>query len=49
MIAVLIEPKPWVRNQQELQKVIAYIERNPVSAGFVSKPEDWRWSSAWVD
>ena len=36
----------WVRNPGEWQKIRAYIERNPVAAGLVDKPEDWPWSSA---
>jgi REP element-mobilizing transposase RayT len=36
----------WIRNPEEWQRVKAYIERNPVAAGLVSKPEDWPWSSA---
>jgi putative transposase len=36
----------WVRNPAEWQKIRAYIERNPVAAGLVLKPEDWPWSSA---
>lgn len=36
----------WVRNEQEFNKVIGYIESNPVAAGLVEKPEDWPWSSA---
>jgi putative DNA methylase len=39
----------WVRNERELHKITAYIENNPVSAGFVNRPEDWRWSSAQVE
>jgi putative transposase len=39
----------WVRNEREFHKITAYIENNPVSAGFVSRPEDWRWSSAHVE
>jgi hypothetical protein len=27
---------------------VRYIEFNPVSAGLVEKPEDYRWSSAWA-
>jgi putative transposase len=37
----------WVRNEPELQKILNYIEYNPVAAGFVGKPEEWRWSSAY--
>jgi putative transposase len=29
-----------------LWDVLAYVELNPVRAGLVQKPEDWRWSSA---
>jgi len=36
----------WVRNPGEFQKIRAYIERNPVVAGLVARPEDWPWSSA---
>ena len=36
----------WVRNQQEHYRIASYIERNPVTAGLVEKPEDWPWSSA---
>jgi len=36
----------WVRNEAELVRIRAYIERNPVTAGLVERPEDWPWSSA---
>jgi hypothetical protein len=36
----------WVRNSNEFRKIQTYIEYNPVFAGFVSEPTDWRWSSA---
>ena len=36
----------WVRNPAEWQKTRNYIERNPVAAGLVDKPEDWPWSIA---
>jgi putative transposase len=36
----------WIRNPEEWQRVRSYIERNPVMAGLVEKPEDWNWSSA---
>jgi REP element-mobilizing transposase RayT len=44
----------WVRGPEELQKIVRYIEANPVAAGLVRNPEDWRWSSAfgqsgWTD
>jgi putative transposase len=36
----------WIRNPGEWQKIHSYIERNPVAAGLVARPEDWPWSSA---
>jgi REP element-mobilizing transposase RayT len=36
----------WVRDRQEFDKIVRYIERNPVAAGLVKCVEDWRWSSA---
>jgi putative transposase len=35
-----------VRNTEELNRVIRYVEGNPVRAGFVGSIEDWEWSSA---
>jgi REP-associated tyrosine transposase len=37
----------WVRNLDELERIIGYIENNPVTAGLVDTPEEWRFSSAW--
>ena len=40
----------WVRNERGFNRIVAYIEHNPVSAGLAARPEDWPWSSAaWVD
>jgi len=36
----------WVRSGRELERIRTYIERNPVTAGLVERPEDWPWSSA---
>ena len=36
----------WVRNDRERGSITRYIEYNPVAAGLVVAPEDWRWSSA---
>ena len=36
----------WVRNDEELNRIVRYIEYNPVTAGLVKTPEDWAWSSA---
>jgi REP element-mobilizing transposase RayT len=35
-----------VRNPEEFWRIKTYIERNPVKAGLVARPEDWAWSSA---
>jgi REP element-mobilizing transposase RayT len=35
-----------VRNEREFNRIVAYIEENPVSAGLAAAAEDWRWSSA---
>jgi REP element-mobilizing transposase RayT len=35
----------WVRNNAEWNRIAAYIERNPVKAGLVSRAEDYPWSS----
>ena len=39
----------WVRNQAEFERITAYIENNPVKAGLVQLPQDYRWSSAGVE
>jgi REP element-mobilizing transposase RayT len=36
----------YVRSSNELAGIKAYVEENPVTAGLVSSPESWRWSSA---
>jgi putative transposase len=36
----------WVRDRDEWARIAAYIENNPVKAGIVARPEDYRWSSA---
>ena len=35
-----------VRGNEELQKIIKYVERNPVKAGLAASIEEWPWSSA---
>ncbi|MFM8435291.1 MAG: transposase [Planctomycetia bacterium] len=35
-----------VRGEASLERVVAYIERNPVKAGLCKKPEEWEFSSA---
>jgi putative transposase len=36
----------WIRNSAEFERIRHYIEWNPVQAGLVTRPEDWKWSSA---
>jgi REP element-mobilizing transposase RayT len=37
-----------VQSDEEFQKIKRYIENNPVKAGIVMSPQDFRWSSAYV-
>src|SRR5207245_748770 len=36
----------WVRNSREFERIIHYIEQNPVTAGLVTSATLWPWSSA---
>jgi REP element-mobilizing transposase RayT len=36
----------YIRDQSHFAQAIDYIHMNPVKAGLVTKPENWRWSSA---
>jgi REP element-mobilizing transposase RayT len=36
----------WVRNRHDLEKIVRYIEMNPVSAGLADAIDPWPWSSA---
>ncbi len=36
----------WARDDEEMMRIIAYIENNPIVAELCAKPEDWPWSSA---
>ena len=36
----------WARDEDELYRIIEYIEMNPVKAGLCNDPADWPWSSA---
>jgi REP-associated tyrosine transposase len=38
----------WIRNQAQFERIRAYIENNPVTAGLAQRAQDWRWSSARV-
>ncbi|TWU39636.1 transposase [Novipirellula artificiosorum] len=35
----------WVRDDEELERIVFYIRGNPVSAGLVTRHQDWYWSS----
>jgi len=37
----------WVRNQTEFERVVSYIEQNPVKSGLACQAEEYRWSSAY--
>lgn len=36
----------WSRDSAEFSRIVRYIENNPVKAGLVDAPENWKWSSA---
>lgn len=36
----------WVRNEEEFQRIVRYIENNPVQAGMVAEPSQYAWSLA---
>jgi type I restriction enzyme R subunit len=38
----------WARDVEELERIMRYVEENPVKAGLVAAPEDWPFSSARV-
>ena len=37
-----------VQNEREFERIVAYIENNPVTAGLANRPEEFAWSSAGV-
>jgi putative transposase len=44
----LVRDRYWSRRKDEpaaLLEAFRYVARNPVAAGLVDRPEDWRWSS----
>jgi putative DNA methylase len=36
----------WVRDDDELERIVRYINRNPVNANLVNHPEQWYFGSA---
>jgi len=46
----LWQPGMWdrtIRNQDDFDRTVDYIVRNPVTAGLVDAPESWPWAWAW--
>ena len=37
----------YLRGEDHFDAAINYIEKNPVEAGLVAQPEEWRFGSAW--
>ena len=37
----------WIRDVDELARIINYVEGNPVKAGLVTSADEWRYSSAY--
>jgi putative transposase len=37
----------YMRNEDQLNRTIEYVEQNPVKAGLVNEPAQWSWSSAY--
>lgn len=37
----------WVRDEPEMQRIVNYIESDPVRAALVNRSQEWRCSSAW--
>ncbi len=35
----------WIRNSGEYERVVSYIDQNPVKAGLCAAVEDWPWST----
>jgi REP element-mobilizing transposase RayT len=38
-----------IRDEAEFEAAVAYVVRNPVSAGLVDEPELWAWVGSWLD
>jgi len=36
----------YMRDEDHLQRMIEYVEQNPMKAGLAQAPADWAWSSA---
>lgn len=38
----------FMRTEEQFARTVHYVENNPVAAGLVTRPEEWRFSSAWA-
>ncbi len=38
----------YIRDEQHYRNAVEYIRQNPVTAGLVTRPEDWRYGSAFL-
>ena len=38
----------YIRDENHFASAVAYIENNPVKAGLCKRPQDWKWSSAYL-
>lgn len=36
----------WIRDVEEMERILRYVEANPIKAGLAAVPEDWLFSSA---
>jgi len=39
----------FIRDERHFHSVRDYIHNNPIKAGLVQRPEEWEWSSAWLE
>jgi putative DNA methylase len=37
----------WIRDLDELERIVAYVAHNPVRAGLCRRPQEWQYSSAY--
>lgn len=38
----------WARDEEEVSRIIHYIENNPTAAGLCETANEWQWSSAFI-
>ncbi len=37
----------WIRSPEQLERILLYIDGNPVKAGYLTAPQEWQFSSAY--